>query len=68
MLKPTTIGAKNKDQWSPGLVVVGDNSCLKGRGFEYKHCILDGHFFTLICCKNCIDACLKRPKINIKEA
>ena len=25
------------------------------------------HFFTLICCKNCI-VCLKRPKINVKEA
>ena len=26
------------------------------------------HFFTLICCKNCNDVCLKRPKINEKEA
>ena len=26
-----------------------------------------GHFFTLICCKNCID-CLKRPKMKEKEA
>ena len=26
-----------------------------------------GHFFTLICCKNCI-VCLKKPKINEKEA
>ena len=25
-------------------------------------------FFTLICCKNCTDVCLKRPKINEKEA
>ena len=25
-------------------------------------------FFTLICCKNCIDVCFKRPKINEKEA
>ena len=25
-------------------------------------------FFTLICCKNCIEDCLKRPKINRKEA
>ena len=30
--------------------------------------ILDGHFFALICCKNCIDVCLKRLKINEKEA
>ena len=26
------------------------------------------HFFILICCKNCIDVCLKRPKINEKVA
>ena len=26
-----------------------------------------GHFFTLIFCKNCV-VCLKRPKINQKEA
>ena len=26
-----------------------------------------GHFFTLICCKNCI-VCLGGPKINEKEA
>ena len=25
-------------------------------------------FFTLICCKNYMDVCLKRPKINEKEA
>ena len=24
--------------------------------------------FTLICCKNCNDDCLERPKINEKEA
>ena len=51
----------------PGLVVMGDDSCLKGRGFESWRHILDGHFFTLICCKNCI-VCLKRQKINEKEA
>ena len=27
-----------------------------------------GQFFTLICCKKCIDVCLKRLKINEKEA
>ena len=26
------------------------------------------HFFTLICCKNCNNVCLKRPKINEKES
>ena len=25
-------------------------------------------FFTWSCCKNCNDVCLKRPKINEKEA
>ena len=39
----------------------------KGRELEFLHCILDGHFFTYICCKNC-NVCLKRPKINEKEA
>ena len=28
---------------SPGLVVTGDNSCLRGHGFEFRHCTLDGH-------------------------
>ena len=36
---------------SPGLVVMGGDSCTEGRGFESQCCILDGHFFTLICCK-----------------
>ena len=51
---------------SPGLVVMCEDSCLKGRGFESQCHILDGHFFTLICSKNCI-VCLKRPKINKKR-
>ena len=48
----------------PGLVVMGDDSCSRGCGFE---CWMDMTFFTLICYKNCI-ACSKRPKINKKEA
>ena len=44
-----------------GLVVMGRDSCSKGRGFESQHCILDGHFFTVISCKNC-NVCLKRRK------
>ena len=48
-------------------MVMGGDSRSKGRGFESQRWILDGHFFTLICCKNCI-VCLKRPKINEKEA
>ena len=50
---------------SPGLVVMGGDSRSEGRGFESRHRILDGHFFTY--CKNC-NVCLKRPKINEKEA
>ena len=29
---------------SPGLVVVGGDSCSEGRGFNSQHCILDGQF------------------------
>ena len=53
---------------SPGLVVMGRDSCSEGCGFESQYRILDGHFFTYICCKNCNDVCLKRPQINEKEA
>ena len=52
---------------SPGLVVMGGDSCSESRGFESRHCILDGHVFTYICCKNCNEVCLKRPK-TMKEA
>ena len=52
---------------SPGLVVMRRDSRSEGRGFKSRHCILDGHFFTLICCKICNDICLKRPKINYKR-
>ena len=48
-------------------MVMGRDSCSKGCGFESQHHILDGHFFTYICYKNCDDVCLKRPKINEKE-
>ena len=48
---------------------MGDESCSKGSGFESQRRIIDGHLdiFTLIRCKNCI-LCLKKPKINEKEA
>ena len=48
-------------------MVMGDDSCLRGRGFEIQQHIMDGHFFGLICCKNCI-VCMKRPKMNNKVA
>ena len=49
-------------------MVIGRDSRSEGRGFESWHRILDGRFFTYICCKICNDVCLKRPKINEKEA
>ena len=55
-------------EWSPGLVVMGDDSCSRGRGFKFRHHILDGHdiFSHQFVVK--IVVCLKRPKINEKEA
>ena len=53
---------------SPGLVVMARDSRSEGRRFESWHRIPDGLFFTYICCKNCNDVFLKRPKINKKEA
>ena len=37
---------------SPGLVVMGRDSSSKGRGFDSRHCILDGHFSHLFVVKN----------------
>ena len=38
-------------RWA-GALVMGGDSRSKGRGFEFRHRILDGHLFTYICCKN----------------
>ena len=46
-------------------MVMGGNSCSKGRGFKSQCHLLVGHFFTLICCKNC-NVCLKRRKFVIE--
>ena len=35
-----------REPWSSGY-----GKRLKGHGFESQHRILDGHFFTYICCK-----------------
>ena len=48
-------------------MVMGGYSRSEGCEFVSLHSILYGHFFTYICCKNCT-VCLKRPKINGKEA
>ena len=47
-------------------MVMGVDSCTKGRVFKSQHCILDGHFFIIICCKRC-NVCLKKAKINEKR-
>ena len=44
-------------------MVMGRDSRSESCEFESKHRILDGHIFTFIC-----NVCLKRPKINDKEA
>ena len=36
---------------SPGLVVMGGDSCSKGCGFKSQHRILDGHFSHLFVVK-----------------
>ena len=52
---------------SPGLVVMEGDSCPDGPGSESQYPILDGHFFSYICCKNC-NFCLKgknKQKIDL---
>ena len=36
---------------SPGLLLMGRDSCSKGREFPSRHCILDGHFSHLFVVK-----------------
>ena len=38
--------------WSPGLVIMGDDLCLRGRGFKSGRRILDGHFSHIFVVKN----------------
>ena len=51
---------------NPGLVVMGADLCSKGREFESRHHILDGHFLHLFVVK--IVMCFLKTKINEKEA
>ena len=39
---------------TPGPVVMGGDSCLKGRGYKSRMPYTGWTFFTLICCTNCI--------------
>jgi len=45
---------------SPDLVVMGGDLCPRGCEFGSECCILDGSFFTFICCKSCIENQFKR--------
>ena len=38
---------------SPGLGVMGGGLLPEGGGFESQHRMMDGHFFTHICYKEC---------------
>ena len=53
--------------WSPGLAVKGGDSESEGCSSNPRRQILDGHFVTFICCKNC-NVCLNKTKVNDKEA
>ena len=43
----------NNQSRSSGVVVMGGDWWARGREFESQHGILNGSFFTFICCKNC---------------
>ena len=51
---------------SYGQVIKGGDSCSERRGFESQDHLLDGHFFTCICCKIC--SLIEKTNINEKEA
>ena len=51
---------------SPGLVVMGGDSCSEGCGFESQHHILNGHFSHLFVVK--IVILFEKTKINEKVA
>ena len=48
-------------------MVMGGDSCSKGRGFQSKHQILDGHIPHIFLVKIVMIFALKRLKINDKE-
>ena len=47
-------------------MIKGGDSCSERRGFESQDHLLDGHFFTCICCKIC--SLFEKTNINEKEA
>ena len=52
------------------VVIMGDESCLRGRGFKSRRHMLDGHdiFSHLFDVKTVLFVCLNTLKINQKEA
>ena len=52
---------------SPGLMVMGGDSCSEGQGFESQHSILDGHFSHKFVVKIVMMFVRKRLKINDKR-
>ena len=50
-----------------GLVAMGGDSCSKRSWVQIPAPYTEWTFFTFICCKNC-NVCLKKTKINEKEA
>ena len=48
-------------------MVMGRDSRSEGCGFESWHRVLDGHFSTHSCCKNCKDVCLKKTENKMKK-
>ena len=46
-------------------MVMGGDSCSEGHGFEFQHCVLDGHFSHLFVVKIVM---FEKTKINEKEA
>ena len=52
----------------PGLVVIGDDSCMRGRKFKSRHRILAGHYiFSHWFVAKIVKCRLKRPKINKRD-
>ena len=51
---------------SSGLVAMEEDSCSEDCGFKSQHHILDGNFFTYICCKNVMF--VWKEETNEKEA
>ena len=64
MRRVVSVISAGREPWSSGSK---RRLISEGCEFESQHQILDGHFFALICCKIWI-VCLKRPKINEKDA